>query len=284
MLQLEGIHYRPVPQLSKRERLIGDVACQIVGDLIGAEIVQTMAEHDNPQVDFVMCVSTIMDMPFVSGYLRWESIAERIATHTSVVPQNFTASYECAGWGFALDYARRRLPKGGRVLIVVADLNVLDISFWRENENWGQSGFGISTVLVTLPPSDALALTVGVAKSDQGMGEFCANLRKWLRSSEGAVTNVPFLPEDMAGLYSHFLPADRVMRNLHADWGHCFGSDTWISFIDAYQRKEIVPGCTYCATSASLRGYWTLSDVVLTQSFQAAFRDPARLPELEDAQ
>jgi len=284
MLQLEGIHYRPVPQLSARERQGGDTACQIIGDLIGAEIAQTMAAHDHCQVDFVMCVSTIMDMPFVSGYLNWETIADSIARHTPVVPRNFTASYECAGWGFALDYAQRRLPKGGRVLIVVADLNVLDISFWRQNENWGQSGFGISTVLIYLPSADDLNLRVGVAKSTQGMGEFCADLRKWLKTSQGVLANVPFLPAEMTSIYSHFLPADRLMRDLHADWGHCFGSDTWINFIDAFQREDIVPGHVYCATSASLRGYWALSDVILTDDFCATFREPAIVPVMEAAQ
>lgn len=137
MLQLEGIHYRCVPQLDTRERLSGAAACEVVGDVIGAEIATTMAAHDHPQVDFAMCVSTIMDMPFVSGYLNWDLIAKSIAEHTPNVPRNFTASYECAGWGFALDYAQRRLPLGGRVLLVVADLNVLDISFWRGERELG---------------------------------------------------------------------------------------------------------------------------------------------------
>ena len=243
-----------------------------------------MAAHDHPQVDFAMCVSTIMDMPFVSGYLNWDLIAKSIAEHTPNVPRNFTASYECAGWGFALDYAQRRLPLGGRVLLVVADLNVLDISFWRENENWGHSGFGVSTVLVTIPPAAELSLRVGVAKSDQGMGEFCADLRKWLKTSTGALTNVPFLPAEMTGIYSHFLPSDRVMRDLHSDWGHCFGSDTWISFIDAYQRKDIVPGSVYCATSASLRGYWALTDVMVSDTFQASFRPAIVAKALEAAE
>lgn len=126
MLQLEGIHYRPVPGLPLAERDGSHAANRIVGDLIGAEIAQTLDAHGAPDVDFAMCVSTIMDMPFVSGYLDWPSIAAAIAAHTPKVPRNFTASYECAGWGFALDYARRRLPQGGRVLLVVVDLNVLD--------------------------------------------------------------------------------------------------------------------------------------------------------------
>ncbi|GAA4222715.1 hypothetical protein GGQ68_001021 [Sagittula marina] len=283
MLRLEGIHYRPVPHLPVAERDSGENASRIVGDLIGAEIAQTMTAHDSPQVDFVMAVSTIMDMPFVSGYLSWPLIAAAIARHTPLVPRGFTASYECAGWGFALDYARRRLPQGGRVLIVVADLNVLDISFWRKNDNWGPSGFGVSTVLLTLPPADQVALSVNVAKSVQGMGEYCADLRKWLSTSEGGRANVPFLPPEMAGIYSHFLPKDRMMRDLHGAWGHCFGSDTWISFIDEIDRGDIVPGSVHCATSASLRGYWALSDVVLDQAILSGFRAPLDAAEREDA-
>lgn len=272
MLQLEAIHYRPIHDLPEAIRKGGADSAAVLGDLIGKEIAETTARFGDAPMDFSMAVSTIMDMPFTSGFVAWPDIAAQIARHTPHVPSNFTASYECAGWGFALDYAARRCPQGGRVLLVVADLNMLDISFWRGNENWGHSGFGISTVVLTLPPVEQRTLRTCVAKSAQGMGEFCADLRKWLGASDAQLVNVPFLPEEMSGIYDHFLPKDRVMPDLHADWGHCFGSDTWISFIDAHERGLLSEDTPYCATSASLRGYWTLADCQLAPGATIGFR------------
>ncbi|MGL6211538.1 MAG: hypothetical protein ACRC14_17085 [Paracoccaceae bacterium] len=272
MTRLEGVHYRPVPHLPLAERQGSAAANAVVGDLIGAEIATTLAAHDSPQVDFAICVSTVMDMPFVAGYLDWSAIAARISRHTDVVPRNFTASYECAGWGFALDYARRRLPQGGRVLLVIVDLNVLDISFWRGNDAWGQSGFGVATVLLDLPATAEVRLSVKVAKSSLGMGEFCADLREWLKTSTAAKANAPFLPEGMAGIYGHFLPPDRLLPNLHARWGHAFGSDTWLSFIDGWEQGLLQPGAVHCATSASLRGYWAICDLTLAGDVRMSLR------------
>lgn len=260
---LEAVHYRPVPVLPEAIRQGGADTARVLGDLIGAEIAATTARFGDEPMAFSIAVSTIMDMPFTAGFVTWPQIAARIRRHTRHVPSNFTASYECAGWGFALDYAARRCPQGGRVLLVVADLNMLDISFWRGNEMWGHSGFGISTVVLTLPPVGERSLRTRVAKSAQGMGEFCADLRQWLGQSPATLANVPFLPEGMSSIYDHFLPKGRIMPDLHADWGHCFGSDTWISFIDAHARGLLTPGTPYCATSASLRGYWTLADCTL---------------------
>lgn len=272
MLQLEAIHYRPIHVLPEEIRQGGADTARVLGDLIGQDIAETTQRFGDTPMAYSMAVSTIMDMPFTSGFVTWPDIARDIARHTPHVPSNFTASYECAGWGFALDYAARRCPEGGRVLLVVADLNMLDISFWRGNENWGHSGFGISTVVLNLPPVHERRLRTRVAKSAQGMGEFCADLRKWLAQSPAELANVPFLPKEMSGIYDHFLPSERVMPDLHAQWGHCFGSDTWISFIDAYERGLLNAHTPYCATSASLRGYWTLADCTVSPDATIGFR------------
>lgn len=273
MLQLEAVHYRPVPVLPPAIRSGGDEAARIIGRLLGEEAARATAGIDAAQVGFSMAVSTIMDMPFTSGWLRWEDVRAEAARHCSHVPQNFTASYECAGWGFALDYAARRAPGATYALLLVADLNILDISFWRGDPNWGNSGFGIASVLLRLPPVGERDIATGVAQSSQGMGEFCADLRRWFARHDQGMANVPFLPEQMRAIYSHFLPAGRVMPDLHDDWGHCFGSDTWISYIAHLQSGLLQPGQVHTATSASLRGYWTMAQLRLAEDVRFGFVD-----------
>lgn len=276
MLQLDAIHYRPVPVLPQAVRTNGKAAAEIIGGLIGREL-QATAGHIAPEeVVFSMAVTTIMDMPFTSGWITWPDIARAIGRETAHVPSNFTASYECAGWGFALDYASRRAPQAGYALITVVDLNILDISFWRGDKNWGSSGFGISTVLFKLPPVDQRDITAKVAKSAQGMGEFCADLRGCMRRSQAQLANVPFLPEEMAGIYDHFLDTGRLMPNLHGQWGHAFGSDTWINYIQALDDGLLDRDGLFLATSASLRGYWTYTEVTLSDALTWGLRPAAQ--------
>jgi len=282
VLQLEAVHYRPVPVLPHRVRANGQQAAEVIGTLIGRELALTAGHIDPDDVVFSMAVTTIMDMPFTSGWITWPDIATAIADHTAHVPSNFTASYECAGWGFALDYAKRRAPQAGYALLTVVDLNILDISFWRGDKNWGSSGFGISTVLLKMPEVAQRNITAKVAKSTQGMGEFCADLRSFMKDSDAGLANVPFLPAEMAGIYDHFLDGARLMPNLHCDWGHCFGSDTWINYIHALNGGLAKPDETHLATSASLRGYWTYTEVALAKTLRWGLRE-IETPEYAEA-
>lgn len=279
MLEIEAVFYRPLPVMPPEIRAGGEHAARVIGRLLGEEANRAIGALDPAQIGFSMVVSTIMDMPFTSGWLRWENIRAEIARHCPHAPQNFTSSYECAGWGYALDYAARRAPQATYALILIPDLNILDISFWRgDPENWGHSGFGIASLLLKLPPVAERQIVVNVAQSNHGMGEFCSDLRKWLAKTPDGLVNVPFLPARMAEIYTHFLPMERVMPDLHAQWGHCFGSDTWISYITYLESGLLKPGEVHTATSASLRGYWTMTPVRLSPAIRHGLIDLPAAP------
>lgn len=261
MLTLEAAFHRPAGPLGPAERT-PEGAAEMFGALLGSEIAQACDGRDD-EVALSFTVSTIMDMPFASQWLSWDAIRAVAREITPAAPRNFTASYECAGWGYALGYARRRLPEGGLVAITVADVNLLDIGFWRESEHWGRSGFGVATVLLRLPPADKIRMITGAAKSTQAMGEFCVDLRKWLANTPEGLANTPFLPPEMAAIYDHFLPMARIMPDLHARFGHAFGSDTWLSWITHLDGGLLRPGETHIATSASLRGFWAICDLAI---------------------
>lgn len=260
MLSVECVRYRSVPEWSASGT--GECAASAFGHLLGEEIAAATASLSETDISFNICVSTMIDLPFASGWLKWPEVAAAAAEVTDKPPRNFTASYECAGWGFALEYARRRARPGSRIVITIADLNVLDFSFWRRNPNWGPSGFGVTTLVVRLPTDGAFPLTTKIAQSLHGMGEYCVDLRKWLACSPSRAANVPFLPAGMAEIYKHFLKQERLLPNLHDRYGHCFGSDTWLSYINHAKSGQLGPNDVYTATSASLRGYWAISDIV----------------------
>lgn len=254
MIGLERVSYRPIPHMPASVREGGRAAATALGRLMADEIARITDGIDPARICYSMAVSTIMDMPFTTGYLHWSDIAAAIRDRGVAPPMNFTSSYECAGWGFALAHAARRMPGAGYALVLVCDINLLDITFWDGDPNWGKSGFGISSVLLSLPPAPRRNLVTQVARSSQGMGEFCADLRKWLAANPEGLANVPFLPAEMAQIYDHFLPSERLMPHLHDRWGHCFGSDTWLSFITHIKGWLLAPGSVHNATSASMRG------------------------------
>lgn len=283
MLELQAVHYLPVPAMPEGVREDGEAAARAVGRLLAQEANRAIGDLDPAQIGFSMVASTIMDMPFTSGWLRWETIRDEAAKHCPHVLQSFTASYECAGWGYGLDYAGRRAPQATHALLLVVDLNILDISFWRgDSKNWGKSGFGIAAVLIKLPPVEQRHVVVRVAQSSHGMGEFCSDLRRWLKQVPEGLVNVPFLPAQMAEIYTHFLPMKRVMPDLHAQWGHCFGSDTWISYITHLDSGRIRPGEVHTATSASLRGYWAMTQLRLSPDIRWGLVPPLQIDHPTD--
>jgi hypothetical protein len=265
VLTLEAATYRAVPTVAPQVREGAHHAAAFMGRLVGEEIERVAAHLRPEEVAIRLCVSTMMDLPFVMGWLRWPQVREDAGAYTRLAPENFSASYECAGWGFALAYARRHCWPGSALVISVVDLNLLDISFWRNNPEWGKSGFGISTVVLRVPESGGFELEARASQSGFHMGEFCAALRKWLAKSPSACTNAPFLPPSMTGIYDHFLPKDRLLPDLHPRWGHCFGSDTWISYITHIANGRLRRGGHYTATSASLRGFWAITDLRLAE-------------------
>lgn len=277
MLTLEAALYRHVGPIPSEGRRISTRVANTVGELLGREIASATADIKPSEVALNLCVSTMMDLPFATGWLSWEDIVRAASAYTKHPPQNFTASYECAGWGFALDYARRRCWPDSIIILTVMDLNLFDISFWRHNEAWGRSGFGISTVVFRVPKQANYPIEVGVAKSNYCMGEFCAALRKWMIRSPSKYANVPFLPQSMIGIYTHFLPEHRILPNLHTQYGHCFGSDTWLSYITSAIEGLIEPENSYTATSASLRGYWTMTDICVAKGARFAISSEAPL-------
>jgi hypothetical protein len=273
MLVLEAATYRAVPTVPAGVRESSAQAAGFMGRLIGEEI-ERVSVHLRPEdVALNLCVSTMIDLPFITGWLRWSDVREAAAAHTRLPPQNFTASYECAGWGYAVAYAHRHCWPGSVQIVSVVDLNLLDISFWRDNADWGKSGFGIATVVLRVPDNGDFHIETGASQSPFHMGEFCAALRKWLATSPSPWTNTPFLPDTMVGIYDHFLPKERVLPNLHAQYGHCFGSDTWISYITNLAEGRLQRGERYTATSASLRGFWVITDVQVARNGVFGFVD-----------
>lgn len=203
-------------------------------------------------------VSTMLDLPFTSGWLTWEPIRRRASARLGAEMGPFVSAYECASWGYCLRHARRILPEGAYVTISVLDLNVFDLSYWRGNPNWGRSGFGVATILCRLDRTSRIECNIG--KSLNGFGEFCLDMRRLAAEDAEALLLPPFFPHDIAAMYARILPEERRLPNLTETRGHCFGSDPWVGLVERASAPDFFDR-RYLATSVALNGYWTFAEM-----------------------
>lgn len=260
MTELIAAHYRhTAPWTRLAETGAGPVSAALA-DLLDSQI-RTVC-HDVAAADVAMhfTVSTMLDLPFTSGWLAWDDIRRATEARLGQPMGPFVSAYECASWGYCLRHARRILPPGSYVTVSVLDLNVFDLTYWHANPNWGQSGFGVATMLFRLDPSRRLECNIG--KSMNGFGEFCLDLRRVAGEDGTAMLIPPYFPHNIAAMYTRILPEARRLPNLTESRGHCFGADPWIGLIER-ARQPVAATDRFLATSVALNGYWTIAEITL---------------------
>jgi hypothetical protein len=258
------------------------VMVDALGRVIGSQLEAALAGFDRREIGANMVVTTMLDMPFTVGWLTWSELRQACARHTDTVPQSLVSSFECSSWGYVLRYAHS-LVRAGRPLpplmaITVIDINIFNLSYWHANPNWGESGFGVATVVVRLDPSGRV--DCNVAKAANGFGEFCIDLRNRMQADPTVIVTPPFFPPHISALYDRLLPQDRLLPNRVDTWGHSFGADPWIALIEQRQLPHARAN-RYLATSVSLNGYWCCAELQLGEGSNFVLQERLRCPDLE---
>lgn len=276
MLELVHAVYRPTQPWANfvhsagRDAVIGEL-----GALLSGQLETAMNGMDPAHIKRNFVVSTMLDLPVTSGWLDWDLLQP--ATQRPGVPRfdNFVLAYECASWGYCLRYAKRFLKPGECVAISVLDLNIFDLTYWDANPNWGQSGFGLATVILRM--SDQDTFDCRTAKSANGFGEFCLDLRRIAKEDAVSTLVPPYFPAEIAAMYTNLVPEDRRTENFAETWGHCFGSDPWVGLIIEAKAGRATPDRQFIATSVALNGYWALATLTLNPNGHFAI-----LPDLSE--
>lgn len=266
MLELTRATYRRAGHWSGLSEQGAAPVAQALGRLLADQLDHASAGLDRSRIRRNFVVSTMLDLPFTSGWLRWPEIARAArAAGPDDLPgfDNFVSSYECASWGYCLRYAARELQPGEMVAISVLDINILNLGYWDANPNWGTSGFGLATVILTLDGDSDITCTI--AKSVNAFGEFCLDMRSRAQADPEALLVPPFFPHDIASMYTKLVPEDRRTPNLTDHWGHCFGSDPWVGLIEQTRTTPDWPDRVYTATSVALNGYWVMARLRLAR-------------------
>lgn len=261
MFVLESAIYRRSGDWGKLFQSGKSAVSRALGRVIGIQIDEALGEFPVEDVGMNMVVTTMLDMPFTSGWITWDDLSSAIDPWTKSRPQNIVSAYECSSWGFVLRYAKSCQLGGPLVVITIVDVNVLNLSHWHANVNWGVSGFGISTLVFRCSEDDVIQCHV--AKGTNGFGEFCIDLRNYMMKDRAVLVTPPFFPPNISALYDRLLPQDRLLRNRVDEYGHSFGSDPWIALIEQRRAGLDGPHDRYLAASVSLNGYWCLAELKL---------------------
>lgn len=276
MFILESAVYRRATDWSVLVSQGKDAIAHELGRAIGTQIETAIGDFPASEVGMNMVVTTMLDMPFTSGWITWPEVAAAARTYTRSPPQNLVSAYECSSWGFVLRYAKPSRMDGPLAVITVLDLNIFNLSYWDANPNWGTSGFGIATLVVRC--SDADSAYCHVAKAANGFGEFCIDLRNHMIKDSTILVTPPFFPPNISALYDRLLPADRLLPNRVDTYGHSFGADPWISLIEQRLGGHDTPQDRYLATSVSLNGYWCCAEISLAPQGRFILQDTLVLP------
>lgn len=255
-----GIYLRHMPPHNAAGGVPPSHLQDALGDHLGNCIAQAFAQWDGPPPAVHYCCSTMIDFPFSTGAINWNGLRARIAEHTPFGPHTLVNGYECASWGYCLRHGLRHHANEGPLVISIVDLNLLNLTFWQENPNWGASGFGMAT-LVFDPPSAcaATAVQAGHARTHNMIAEFALAMRKAVAANPEVRLAKPFFPDSITQIFLRQLPHASHLPDEHPTLGHCFGADPWISII----RDAGTPPSSnnYLAASAALNGYWALACV-----------------------
>ncbi|MFT5161802.1 MAG: hypothetical protein ACI9FJ_000368 [Alteromonadaceae bacterium] len=271
-LTVRGIAFQPLKQQLAEQRPPIDKTFTWLSELIGAQTQQILAplnEAEKAQIDRHFLCSTMLELPFTTGHISWSTVADMLKAQGDHQPDTYINAYECASWGYSLRHYVKHQAQDARFLLVsIVDANVYDLEFWRYNENWHDSGFGITTVLleITAPLTDELVATCAITHNS--MAEFATVVRRTVATRENCTLAMPFFPDAIQQMFDKLLAKQARLPDRHADWGHCFGADPWLSILVHSLDNPVVEPQQYLACSLALNGYFAMAEVIVNEHTQ----------------
>ncbi len=266
-LLVRGIAFQSLPQPLFEQRPAIDQGMNLLTQTTAKLVDELLAKTDVAPAELsrhFLC-STMIELPFTAGAISWPQVADMLAKHGSHQPDTFVNAYECASWGYSLrHYLNHGMKDDTRYLMVtIVDANLNNLEFWRYNENWGHSGFGICSVLLEITGELTDELLITSAKTHNAMAEFATTVRRHVAKRD-SVLAMPFFPQQIQDMFTSLLKGQQRLPDMHADWGHCFGSDPWLSLLlhgleHGFEKPE-----PYMACSQALNGYFAMAEVMMT--------------------
>ncbi|WP_444959621.1 hypothetical protein [Microbulbifer sp. VVAC002] len=226
-------------------------------------VLDAAPEIKDSQIDRHFLCSTMIELPLSSSAISEQDF--NYGDNARAPVTSFVNTYECASWGYSLRHYLTQNPESRYLMVSILDANVLDLTFWRENENWGDSGFGLCTLLFEVRDLDSINLNASCTITYNTTPEFATVIRKMAVGRDDLTLSLPFFPENIRQIFSKLLSANQKLPDLHDRWGHCFGSDPWLNIICQGAEKGFDKQENFLACSIALNGYYCTVEVTVDE-------------------
>lgn len=202
--------------------------------------------------------STMMDSVFSAAAID----TVRSLGNGNPVPQSFTHAYECACWGYCMQYHVEHKRQQASFAISILDVNSMEMRYWSSNDQWGKSGFGITTLFFEMDEEGdpGELLHTGIAAGGNNIIAFASVAKQAVKNFQARRLSLPFFPENMSVPVRRSLKGVDLLTEQHSIYGHAFGSDPWISFIRDHALTDLA-GQQIVFGSLALRGYYCFADI-----------------------
>jgi len=279
-LTVRGIGFQPLKSCLYQQRPSIEASFEWLSGLIHTQTEQVLAklsEEERSQIDRHFLCSTMVEMPFTTGDIAWSDVAEKLTALGPNNPDTYINAYECASWGYSLRHylTYAKAEKKRFLLVSILDANLYDLTFWRYNENWHESGFGITTVLLEVIGEVSNELITQCALTHNSMAEFATVVRRTVTGRDNVCLALPFFPEHIQEMFNKLLAKQWRLPDLHHNWGHCFGSDPWLSILCHSLENPPVEEQKYMAASLALNGYFAMAEVRVNQDTHLILNEEA---------
>lgn len=228
--------------------------------------------------------STVLNISSMDALYSNPVLTREIGRRTGLKPPSGVLAYECASWAYIL----RRLQssmKATRILIFVADMDAKGFSFWGTNRIWGHSGFGLSTLVFDYVPDEQPCVWTSSSEARSPVLDFARGVKVLASNFPGDRISLPYFPPAQFQSIDRICTGLALAPNLHAGFGHCFGSDPWIGLLSACRGDAAQRDAHWICASFALSGYYGLArvrlhpDAQLHLSHASAAPPQAVLPE-----
>lgn len=283
-LSLVTAAFTPITTLPDQTEVSVALQVSSIAELLGQQtqqVTDAAGLSNSESLRHFLC-STMLELPFTSGDIQLQDLQAPGQKH---LVSSYINTYECASWGYSLRYYLQQMAAAGQqqgyLLFSILDANVLRLSFWRENENWGHSGFGLTTVVLYCNDVEQAQqqLTTGCAQTWNSTPEFATLIRRYVSQRQNITLSLPFFPENIRQIFDKLLQQQPKLADRHKRWGHVFGSDPWLNLIEHQCATSAASEGLYMPASIALNGYYCWVEVRLTDTSQCWLNPVWRWPQ-----
>lgn len=224
---------------------------------------QKITEHCNINVAHHFITSTVLTNSLNRKQPSWDTLGQAIQSQTGLAPIAYLNAYECTGWGYIFRLIQQLNITDKPILISILDANAFQLDCWKYHEQWGDSGFGLGTLLVR-HSGDQGQLHISASTANNPFTQFAMTVRKELATDNTLCAAMPFFPAHTQALFDRILASLPHLQDHHPQWGHCFGSDPWLSIILSHCKGyDFNQYSSVLACSLAYSGYISLAKVQL---------------------